>query len=437
MRKIAILFALFGVMLNANAQLDLGLFTMNNQWKKSQLNPAHAADERMTIAFPGLAFAFNHSGDPFANVWSVENQTLIIDTEQWLDNLEPSNDFRSRFELATLEVAFRNKNWTWSLGHTFRNGATGNYSKSLVELLHNGNAPYIGDTLQLNADLEWRSVSAFHLGLSWGLDNFRVGGRVHFLNGIQFLNMNNSQVDLYTDPEAYQLTFLTDAMIQSSSFLAVEDIDALSFEFTGLEVYDLFTKNNGLAFDIGAQMDISSSLMAEVSLLDLGFIRWDETEVYQSNTTVTYDGVEVSDLSNFDSLSFSEALDTLGRLLEFESRTESGFRESLNSRLYLGLHWQVNEKLGLSGVYANTTWRDEAVHAFGLGLRYQAFKWWNIGTMVNRRYDRWSWGLNTQFDFGMVELYFTSDNLISVFGISSLENSTIRVGANLVFGEVE
>lgn len=435
MIRIAILFCLVSLSFDLFGQMDLGIMNLRNVWQKNLVNPAHLPDERLTIALPSPTLGFHHSGNPFDEVWYVENETLVLDTRRWLDNLDEQNDFVGRFELPTIHVAWRENNWSFSVGHRFVNQVSGQYSKSIIELVHEGNASAIGDTILMNASMGWQSYSAFDFGLAWSIEDLTIGGRVSFLNGIQLLDTESGDVDLYTDDDVYQMTFLTDVRFRTSSFISSTDLSALNFEFTGLDALKAFSDNRGFSFDLGASYNVTDEIKLEMSILDVGFITWDELETYASEGEFEFDGVEVDDIGNFDTLSFDEALDTLGRIFDFQEGTESDFRQKLTSRLYIGGHWQVTPKVAVTAIYSNASFRDEVHHAFGVGGHVQLFDIWEMGTLVSRRFDNWGVGLNTSIKLGFVELFFTSDNIISVFGLTDLGNGNARLGLNLVFGD--
>ena len=429
------LFVILGCISNMGyGQLEVGLPQMKQLWQSNWLNPGVTPDKDVIIALPGLYFGFHHSGEPFNDVWTIEDRTLVLDLDTWVDNLDDNSDVFTRFELPTISVAKKFGNMTWSVGHVFKNQANINYPKSLIELIHYGNAPYIGETLDIGTDLSWTSYSDFNVGLAYQLGIISVGARLHFLNGIQYLDTEKSDISLHTDDDVYQLTFTTDMLLRSSSFITADDLDALSFEFTGLETYEWFTRNKGFSLDLGASVEFFDRLTAELSVLDLGSIKWEEVTDYASQGSYTYEGVEVENLADFDSLSFEESLDTIGKILGVEESEGESFRQTLNSRLYLGLHFMLTDDIRLSGVFTNETFGDKSYSGYGLGAQYDPVSWWSIGTMVSSRYDQWAWGLNTSVRIGFVELYLQSENILSVVNLNDLGNGSGRVGLNLVFG---
>lgn len=434
MKKLFLSIIILSITQLGYGQLEVGLPQMKHLWQSNWLNPGITPEKDLIIVLPGLYFGFHHSGEPFKDVWKVENRTLVLDLNTWVGNLDDNNDVFTRFELPTISVAKKFGAMTWSVGHSFRNQANVQYPRELIELIHYGNAPYIGETLDLGTSVNWTSYSDFNVGLAYQIGIISVGARAHFLNGIQYLETERNDISLHTDEDIYQLTFATDMLLRSSSFLTAEDLDALSFEFTGLETYEWFSRNKGFSLDLGASVEFFDRLTAELSILDLGSIKWKDVKEYTSNGSYTYEGVEVENLADFDSLSFDETLDTIGKILGVEETDGENFRQTLNSRLYLGLHFMLTDDLRLSGVYTNETFGDKSYSGYGLGAQYDPIPWWSIGTMVSSRYDQWAWGLNTSVRIGFVELYLQSENILSVVNLNDLGNGSGRVGLNLVFG---
>lgn len=419
---------------SVNAQIEMSLSTMTDLWQRNWLNPSVTSEEdNFVLSLPGIYFGFDHSGEPFKDVWSVKGHTLFLDTDKWVDNLDDENDVYSRFEMPTIELAWQRRDWTLSVGHSFKNQLAFKYPKDLIELIHYGNAPYIGETLDIGVGAEWMSYSAFHVGVGWKSDLLSVGARIQILNGIQYLKMDPAEVSVFTNDDIYQLEFKTDLKMLSSSFISADDIDALDFELTGLEAFELSSKNTGVAFDVGLSMNLSDDIRAELSILDLGFINWEDASTYTSKGEFTYEGVEIRDLANFDTLTFKQSLDTIGRILNVEEEQTSDFNTDLTARVYLNLHWQATDKLQLSALYASESYLDDLKIAYGLGAHYNIFESWGVGTVISNRFDRWNWGLNTRFKLGIVEVYILSDNVLSSFNLGALGNGNARAGINLTF----
>ena len=108
-------------------------------------------------------------------------------------------------------------------------------------------------------------------------DNFSIGGRIKYLNGIGNLSTSNSNLFLTTDDDIYQLSLNADYQINASSLLLYNGLDAPEeiVQLGGLGLDQVFTSNRGLAFDLGVHLKFDDLDIA-LSVLDIGQITWEE-----------------------------------------------------------------------------------------------------------------------------------------------------------------
>jgi hypothetical protein len=426
--------AVFGIFLTLglSAQSDVGILMMRNIPQHALVQPAHTF-EGLEIGLPGVGFRWNHTGDAFKDAWSVENRKLIIDSDAWVDALDDENEISSEFDVSTFMVGWKTGNLHWSLGHSFRNRVESIYSKGLAEFIHYGNGPYVGETMDLGLELDWTSYSDLHFGLALEIADVSVGARVHYLSGAQWLNIEPGDLSLFTNEDIYQLQFMSDMEVRSSSFISAEDIDNLTWEFSGLETYRWFSRNHGFAFDIGASATVLESLTLEVSVLDMGFIQWSEVEVFTPAESFEFDGLDFDDIADLDSLSFNDALDSLNQLAGVEESLEEDVVINFQPRIILGAHWQPSEAIRLSAMYMNTAAGDRSLSTIALGAEVRPFKWWSLGLNTSNRMDRWNLGFHTVMDIAFVQLYFATDHVPGLFSLDGLASSSVRIGGNLRF----
>lgn len=426
------LICLIGIAQISFGQLDHSLPLMHQLPQRTMINPSYQFEHDFVLG-GGFAFRFEHSGNALKETWRVEDQTLIIDSDQWVNNLDPVNQMNTDFEIQSFLIGFNSGKLTWSFNHSFRNQIHSEYSRGLAQLIHFGNGPFVGDTMNLDLAMDWTSYSTLNVGLAWNTTNISIGGRLHYLSGVQRLQTDPGELSLYTDDEIYQLRFQSDAVIRSASFVSAEDIDRLTFEFTGVESYKWFTRNHGFAIDLGATARISDKLEIEMSVLDWGSIYWDEVKELTLAESFEFEGIDLDEVLDLDSLTFDMALDSLSDLAGVTESTKENERQSLQPRIIFGAKYEITPKWSLSGIYMNSAIGDKSFSTYALGTQIKPFSWLNLGANAAHRLDRWHFGFNTSVQISFLQFYLATDHVPGLFSLNELGSSSIRLGGNLRF----
>ena len=442
--KTALLLPCLLLVVQLTAQQELMLNTLPEIWHSNTLNPAFfPKDKHFVIGLPAYALDAAHSGDiAYKDVFVKKDGKTVIDFGNAIGQLDPQNEIYLDQRIETLSLGLRlGKGLTLQAGHANRLTGVIGYPKSLPELIWNGNAPYIGQNVQIapRATLfDWNEWSA---GASLNFGKLSIGGRFKLLTGISSLRTDaaHQSASIYTDPDIYQLTLNTDYAFHSSSLISAFDTSGLGFDLDIAKVKGkVFSSNTGAAFDLGFQLKVSERLTISASALDLGGkINWTENANYwRSNGSYEYKGVTfpgANIISGFDSLDFNTKLDTLNDIFQFKKTSEK-FTTTLPARYYLGAQYQLNDhwQLGLSALIQDA--EDRRNVAVGGSIRWQALKWFSLGAMysVNDRSSA-NFGFQTALKVGPAQVYFTSDNLLNAFSIKSSPAVNLRAGAALIF----
>jgi Family of unknown function (DUF5723) len=440
----SILFFLFSMV--ASAQQELLLNTLPDLWHASSLNPAFfPADKRIAIGLPGLALDAAHSGDiTYRDLFVKKNGRTAIDFGNVIQQLDDNNEafFDQRIETLSLGLRLPGK-LVLSAAHANRLTGSIAYPKSLPELIWNGNAPYIGKTVEVGLDANVFDWNEWSVGVSKSFLGLRIGARAKVLSGISALRTDptRAKASLFTSSDIYQLTLNTDYAFHASSLISAIDTAGLGFDLdlADLGKRSLFSRNTGFAFDLGAQFSLlDERLTLSAAALDLGGkITWKEQANYfHSKGAYTYDGVTFPGadlLNNGENLDFGNKLDTLNDLFQFK-KTASEFKTALPTRYYLGGTLRLTEtwSVGLS-VFHQTNESDRRNTAVGGSLRWKPMHWVSLGAMysVNDR-SAANLGFHAALTPGPVQVYFTSDNLLGAFSVKNSPAVNLRAGVALV-----
>ncbi|MBR9923192.1 MAG: hypothetical protein GYB31_20370 [Bacteroidetes bacterium] len=419
--------------LPAFAQTQIGLSYMNELWQSSLNNPASQSEHRIVVILPSIGNTLAFTGPTYGNAISEIDGKTVLDVESIIANLEDRNQLREQFQIGTIGFSMQFGNIQLGLHHTTKFDAFLDYPKELPTLIWKGNAPYIGETIPLNNDLQ---INGYHeIGLSGSIDlgNINIGARLKYLSGIGDLSTTRNEASLYTDPEFYQLTFMSDYQLQTASSLnyqAFNDFE-LDFRFGELSGDKLFSGNAGFGLDLGLTANVGSFEFG-ASVIDLGSIKWqEEVKTYSSQGSFTYEGLDIGQALGGDSVSFEQALDTLSQIFEFEEGSGS-YKTSLPTRAFLTAGYNLSNTWEVGAVLAGEFYREEMNPAVSLYGKATIGPWLRLGanyTLTNNTFD--NLGLSAVVCAGPVQVYAMTDNIISAFDPENSRYFNFRAGVNV------
>jgi hypothetical protein len=269
-----------------------------------------------------------------------------------------------------------------------------------------------------------------------------VGARIKYLTGTNALSTDpaHASASVYTSPDIYQLTLNTDYAFYSSSIVTAFDTSGYGFDLQFADFKSVaFTQNTGVAFDLGLHARIGERLSFDASVLDIGGkITWDtDSDYYISQGNYTYEGQVfpgVDIVNGGDNLNFETKLDSLNDIFKF-SRTATSFETALPLRAYAGVNFDLTKKLalGVSGYLSDRPGvENDAVRRWVPVPVIRLFKPLAVAAMIsiNQR-NAANLGLQVSLKPGPVQLYFTSDNLLSAFNPANNPAVNFRFGAAL------
>ncbi|HRI62142.1 MAG TPA: DUF5723 family protein, partial [Saprospiraceae bacterium] len=305
------------------AQQELMLSSLTDFWHSNSVNPAfYPKGKRFFVGLPAYSIDAAHSSNiEYDDVFKVEDGHTVIDLDDAIPKLDDQNDIYYDQRIETVSFGFRTRNDLWGLqvGHAILTSGWSQYPKDLAEFLWYGNAPYVGETLEIGPKADIFDWHEWNIGISRRLGKVNIGARFKYLTGVSALQTdeNRTQMSVYTDPDIYQLTLKTDYVFYSSHIVDAVDTAGYGYYFsTNSFGGSPSTENSGYAFDLGFDAQLSENLSVYASALNLGgSINWEkETASFTSNTEYLYEGAIIPGIdiiNGADSLDFDAKLDTL------------------------------------------------------------------------------------------------------------------------------
>ena len=420
---------------------DLTVPLLSDSWQATFSNPAlyGQAKGRFTVGLPGLSNDLFAENVTYNELLLNENGRRVLDLNRLPGLLANRNELRDDFTLETLGVGLRGDRFSLGLYHRLRAAGQADYPKTLAQLVVQGNAQFIGQTVEFAPLIFGTSYHEIGLGTSLALtENIHFGARIKYLSGIADVRTGTSaSLRLTTGEENFALRLEQDLSLNTAGTVDYNGLDdvGINYDFNRIETDDLFSENNGLAFDFGLFASFGD-LRLQAAANDLGGkITWtNDVSSFRLQGTDEFGGLDVLARVLQDSLSFTAALDSLQ--LAFEpTEDNSPYESKLASSYLIGGEYDVTDRLtaGLLLVHYRRPLSTET--AFALSARYRVIDQLTVGLNYNaRRKAAANFGAHLYAHLGPVNLVASTDNLLTVFRQKDSSRAGVRLGASLSFG---
>lgn len=338
----------------AFAQQDFVLYNMYDVPQSSYSNPSNQFNGKFYIGLPALSsnyYSLSNSGFSYSDAIKKRGDSLVLDFDALIKELEDENftSFNSKVDLLSFGFHISKKtqltfNVTENINFRF------NYTKDFVRFVYEGNGAFEDNTADFtNLGFAANHYREYGLALSHTFtEKLRIGLRAKYLYGMENIYSEKTEMSLTTDPNNYTLTGRADVAIRTSGLQDFEDID----------VMDYATKrdNKGFGLDIGGHYELNEKVSFNASLLDLGYITWnnDVKNYIIEDGEYSYSGIEISSFTvendTTGETSFDRVLDSLEE--EFEVKeNQNKYTSPLTSRIYLGANYKLNSKMVVGGLF--------------------------------------------------------------------------------------
>lgn len=421
------------------AQQELSTPFYRNVWQANQTNPALFPDQKFIIGLPGIYNNLLVENLTYNELVTKSDGQNVVDVDKGISLLDPTNILRENLALETISFGVNLGKLHLNIGHAVKYNAFIDYPKTLPQLIWQGNAQFVGQTVSFGPDLDLNGYHEFSVGAAYQLTPFlTVGGKVKYLSGIADISTPRTDLSLSTSDDVYQLELEADYLVNSSSSLEYDGFDDLNlnFNFGNLETKNLFSQNTGLSFDLGAHLQLGKLDIA-ASALDIGGkIDWDENvRNYSLKGTYEYQGLDVAQGILDDQTDLGNAIDTLRDIYDpIETRT--AYQTVLPLRTYLSLGYQLTDKFRLGTLLYTENFRGVTYGALAFNGQLELHKMLTVGATYAYRQERFdNFGLQAVASLGPVQLIAATDNILTVVQPANSHSANFRVGLSLLFGE--
>ena len=360
---------------NIYAQNSQSGYFVDGYLYRHEINPA-IANEQGYVALPAVgninvAMRGNIAFDNILRNVNGKTTTFLnpaVSASDFMGNLSDVNKTMAYIRIDVLSVGFKGLGGYNTFGVDVRSNAGINIPKSLFSLAKEGPQNQTYDIGDLSADAN--AYAEIAVGHSHRInDKLRIGVTLKFLLGGADMEANFDKAQLTLGDNAY--TAITNATVNASMkgltyktettergpeghktpHTYVNDLDV---DGTGLNGF-------GLALDLGAQYRLTEDWELSASILDLGFIEWNNNMQASTNgdrqfTTNQYIFNADDDAGNSFSKEFDRLGEGLAALYELQDNGDMGKRTTgLAATFNLGASYTLPSYKALSFGLLNTT----------------------------------------------------------------------------------
>ncbi|PHN08034.1 DUF5723 family protein [Flavilitoribacter nigricans] len=422
-------------------QQELSTLLIPNTWQANRLNPAVVPDAKFVIGGPGLYNNLRVNNIVYNDLFGTnELGETALQIDNAIAKLGVQNRILENLDIETLSFGAKLGEIWLTLGHSLRSNAILNYPKTLPQLIWQGNAQFIGQTVSFGPQINMNTYHELSLGFVFEVtQTFTLGGRVKYLSGLNSISSQRNLLQLTTDDDVYQLTLDADYLVNSAGSLRYDGWNELdvAFNFGALTGENLFGKNSGTAFDLGASVQLGK-LTLSASALDLGAgIKWkQDVHNYSLNGTYEYVGLDLAQNILEDDQALGSVLDTLREIYN-PVETNDPYTTILPQRYYLNAGYQLTDSWHLGAlVYYENGEFGLSEPAFAFAANTQIIPQLNIGGTFAYRHEQFSnLGLNLSLQLGPARILVATDNIFTAIRPKESHSANVRLGTSLLFGK--
>lgn len=337
----------------------------------------------------------------------MDSGSDLYSNDKLFDRLKADNRLNVNLNTDILSFGWYRGKGFWSVNVGLRADFGAALAKDMFSMMRTMNGFALEDVAGTNQSyslsnqtLNMKAYAEIGLGYSRRItEKLTVGGRVKVLLGLARAEMNINQFDLNLDVPNPQYANYAD--YESRGELSPSDWYGSHYDYSAngnvittlkgggmtfdndgmidnfdLDAGDLGIAGSGFGIDLGASYKVWDNLTVSASILDLGFLKWKESET--TVATVSGEANETIDASNYDRY-------IGGDFLSFERFDfEEGSPENVKTktRLYstlllAGEYGLLNNKLSVGAMYSSRFVKPKALNELTFLATFRPKNWLN------------------------------------------------------------
>ena len=446
MKKIIRYFAFILLPLCSQAQIETTLPTLSATHQSTYINPAILPDYSTSIGTPVMSgFGLNIG----LNGLNVRSVTSSLDVDSFLNipklynNLKGDNieiDVAVNYEI--FHVRFKSKNWYYGINLNTRNITNIRLSNELVGLAANGNDFYAGSTWDASSTAI-TNIAFNELGFSMArnFNRFNIGGRAKLYQGVGVAQTKDFTLKL-NQPKTptEEISVIAGGVINTASIGVLTDSvngRASTSDEKAIDAKNFYSMGNlGAGIDLGLTYDVNNRLTLGASIIDFGFINWTNNVNNYSinNADVRTNGFSKEQIDNGQKL--DAYLDSLFNLLK-PNVSANSFTTFMPWRFYITANYKFNRRNTIGAVIQGRYLLGSILPAYTLSYARKIGDGFHLTanySIIGNSYT--NIGLGWSLKMGSIQWYLIQDNVLAYLKPDQFQFMSLRLGFNLVFGEI-
>ena len=446
---IAIIGIIFCGSSSAIAQVEGTLHYMNSLPQVVINNPAFVPKYKFSLGLPfsSMYEGYTNNGFSYNDLITKKDGQVKANLSNWVKILPDKTYIAPALSFDFLRLGFKVKSKLYmSINATVKEYGHFVLPKGLASIFIEGNAPYVGSTVNISPKLETISYFETGVGASYVVNNkLTIGGRLKLLRGITSITTQTSDISIAVD-QNYYVTASADLKVKTSG---INSLTNSGYEISN-EIKN-YLKNRGMAIDIGATYRLLDKLTLNASLIDIGGISW-KSNLYQysldkTKANYTFSGIDATQLVNGNASDYMKAQsDSIKNNFKLQEGTTTSYRTPLPGKMFLGANFELLKKLSVGAVFFAEKFQDRFSPGGTASLNHHLGKVISTSlsyTVSNRSYNNLGVGLS--FNLAPIQLYVVGDNMLRIPSslivhknmndyVNTAQIINMRLGLNFVIG---
>lgn len=415
--KLHILLIIF--CLNVQAQQNNTLYFMPHLPERNDLNPSFQNNYKWYIGPPFISsFYMNyaHSGFTLDKVWEIENGNYSLNSNLIYKRTTNTNYLGLEFQTRLFDLGYRLHDFYYTFSITEKVNFPFFYDKDIM-FITEGNIDQLGKQTELNGmGFFFNYYREYAFGISQSFRDRAFGVKGKLLFGKLNVSTSRSRIQMETPNPPFELNFKNDLRFNTSIPLNVimksDGVTASSLDLQTPSILRTFFnfRNVGLAFDAGFHYNPSSNITLYGSLIDVGFILWnDNAHKFKSKNQYNYQGF-LSDEQDHTGIA-EDFFKAYFAGSAFSVRKKS-YINLLPSRLYAGGTYRFYDYMDLGLLVSGQIYRKKIMPSMSLSLNTFMTDWFSASLSYTLSYRSFeNVGLGLTLGRSPVQFYVVTDNM--------------------------
>lgn len=360
------------------AQTMKSSYFMEGSFYRHQLNPAFS-NERSYFSLPvlgnlnagiesnmGLSTFIYPSSNPKYDLTTFLDPQ--ISSSEFMKKLKTNNKIGMNVNMQILSVGFKAGKGYATVDLGIRNQMAATLPKDLFGFVKNGmNIDGTTNYKLSNFGMDLTSFAELAVGFSRNIinDKIRIGAKAKVLVGAAYANLNYKDMNIDMSGDQWKIK------ANGQVHMAVPSLEFDTKEHNGKQQIvgvktggDIAPAGMGLAFDLGATYEVIEDLEVSLSVLDLGFIKWNNLAKGTAESDYTFDGFnEITfdednpdyDNNNIDAQIENLTDDLKEAFLIYSDEETTSMSKTLAATLNIGASYKMPFYKGLSFGFLSST----------------------------------------------------------------------------------